>query len=208
MREADRQRAKHERGIRSRHPRIGGLILAVSDDPQAQKNWAKGAVGEQKVGAGLDGLAPAGVVSLHDRLRPGTKANIDHLAITPSGVWAIDAKRYQGEVRKRDVGGWFSTDVRLYVGRRNCMKLVDAMDKQVVAVRRALGTQWDDIPVRPMLCFVDAGWPWFPKPFELEGVLVTWPKAMRELLVRPGPYDPATVQQIAAKLDERLRPAS
>jgi len=59
-----------------------------------------------------------------------------------------------------------------------------------------------------MLCFVDAEWPWFSKPFELEGVLVTWPRAMRELLVRPGPYGSATVELVAATLDERLRPAS
>jgi len=45
------------------------------------------------------------------------------------------------------------------------------------------------------------------KPFELEGVLVAWPKAMRELLVRPGPFEPATVELIGARLDERLRPA-
>lgn len=208
MRKFDRLKAKREDGIRSQHPRIGGLILATTEEPQATKNWAKGAVGERKLGAGLDGLAPAGVISLHDRLRPGTTANIDHLAITASGVWAIDAKRYQGEVRKKDVGGWFSTDVRLYVGRRDCTKLVDAMDKQVAAVRKALGTDWDEILVQPMLCFVDAEWPLLSKPFELEGVLVTWPKAMRELLVHPGPYDSATVARIASRLDERLRPAS
>ena len=207
MREFDRRKAKREDGIRSQHPRIGALILAVTDEPQSTKSWATGAVGEQKVGADLDGLAPAGVVTLHDRRRPGTTANIDHVAITPSGVWVIDPKRYQGEVRRRDVGGWFSTDVRLYVGRRDCTKLVKAMDKQVGAVRKALGTEWDEIPVGPMLCF-QSEWPLFSKPFELEGVLVTWPKAMRQLLVRPGPYDRATVQLIADKLDERLRPAS
>ena len=208
MREFDRRKAKREDGVRSRHPRIGGLILAVTEEPQATKNWVTGAVGERKLGAGLDRLTPAGVVSLHDRLRPGTTANIDHLAITASGVWVIDPKRYQGEVRRRDVGGWFSTDVRLYVGRRDCTKLVEVMDKQVVAIRKALGTEWVEVPVRPMLCFVDGDWPLFSKPFELEGVLVTWPKAMRERLVRPGPYDPGTVQLIAARLDERLRPAS
>jgi hypothetical protein len=81
------------------------------------------------------------------------------------------------------------------------------MDKQVGAVRKALGTEWDKVPVRAMLCFLSE-WPLFSKPFELDGVLVTWPKAMRELLVRPGPYDAAAVELIAARLDERLRPAS
>lgn len=207
MREFDRRKAKREDGVRSRHPRIGGLILAATDQPQSTKSWATGAVGEQKVGAVLDGLSEAGVVPLHDRLRPGTTANIDHLAITPSGVWVIDPKRYDGEVKRRDVGRWFSTDIRLYVGGRDCTKLVDGMHKQVAAVRKALGTEWDEVPVRPMLCLLSE-WPLLSKPFELQGVLVTWPKAMRELLVRPGPYDSSAVQLIAARLDERLRPAS
>jgi hypothetical protein len=207
MREFDRRKAIREDRVHSRHPRIGGILVAVTEEPQTTKNWATGAVGEQRVGAVLDGLSQAGVVSLHDRRRPGTTANIDHVAITPSGIWVIDPKRYQGEVRKRDVGGWFSTDLRLYVGRRDCTKLVEAMDKQVAAVRKALGMEWDEIPVRPILCFLSE-WPLFSKPFELDGVLVTWPKAMRELLIRPGPYDPATVDLIVARLDDRLRPAS
>lgn len=35
---------------------------------------------------------------------------------------------------------------------------------------------------------VETDWRWFASPFELDGVLVTWPRALRELLVRPGPY--------------------
>ena len=63
-------------------------------------------------------------------------------------------------------------------------------------------------PGRGMLCFIDAEWPLFSKPFELAGVVGTWPKRMRELLVRRGPHDPTTVHLIAAKLDKGLRPAS
>lgn len=148
------------------------------------------------------------MVTLHDRLRPGTTANIDHLAVAPSGVWVIDAKRYKGLVAHKDVGGWFSSDSRLYVGRRDCTKLAVAMSKQVAAVRTALGHDWTEVPVRPLLCFVDAEWPWFAKPFELRGVVVTWPRAARELLVRSGPCLPATVGLIAARLEERLPPAT
>lgn len=182
--------------------------MAVTDEPQTTTNWAVGAEGERKLGAGLDGLREEGVVALHDRLRPGTKANIDHLAIAPSGVWVIDAKRYKGEVATKDVGGWLSSDVRLFVGRRDCMKLVAAMPKQVAAVRKVLGADWADVPVRPVLCFVDAEWRWFAKPFELDGVIVTWPKAARALLVGAGPLAPEMVERIAARLEEELEPAS
>jgi hypothetical protein len=33
---------------------------------------------------------------LHDRSVPGTRSNIDHLAVVPSGVWVIDTKHYAG----------------------------------------------------------------------------------------------------------------
>ena len=89
-------------------------------------------------------------------------------------MWVVDAKRYAGQVAKRDVGGWLRRDVRLFVGRRDCMKLVQAMPKQIGAVRDALGGEWAEVPVLAMLCFVDADWQWFAKPFELDGVLVTW----------------------------------
>ncbi len=207
-READRRRTKRETEVRSRHPRIGGLILALTAEPRSTTNWATGAEGEEKVGATLDALAPAGVVSLHDRLRPGTTANIDHIAVAPSGVWVIDAKRYKGRVSKKDVGGLMRSDVRLVVGDRDRTALVAAMSKQVAAVHAALGMDWAEVPVRPVLCFVDADWRWFSKPFELQGVLVTWPKALPELLVRPGALQPAAVDPLVARLEDRLRPAS
>jgi hypothetical protein len=207
MAEYERRKDQREHAIRSRHPRLGGLILALTDEPQSTTAWAKGAVGERKLGAGLDQLATAGVIALHDRLVPGTKANIDHLAVTPNGVWVIDAKRYKGQVARRDVGRWFSTDLRLYVGRRDCTKLVSAMAKQVAAVRMALGVEWADVPVRPALGFVDAEWGFFAKPFELDGVLVAGPKAIREILARPGPYTPEGIALIADQLEAGLKPA-
>jgi hypothetical protein len=208
QREYERRKAKREAAIRARHPRLAGLILALTDDPQSTTAWERGAEGERRVGAGLDALAAAGVVALHDRRIPGSRANIDHVAVTPGGVWVIDAKRYTGQVTRRDVGGWFSTDLRLYVGRRDCTKLVAAMAKQVAAVRAALGDEWADVPVRPVLCFVDAEWGWFPKVFELDGVVVAWPKATRELLARPGPCTPDRIDALAARLAATLRPAS
>jgi hypothetical protein len=205
---ADRKKAERHATVRARHPHLGGLILALTAEPQTTRNWKIGAEGERKLGAALEGLRSAGVVVLHDRRRPGTTANIDHVAGAPTGVWVIDAKRYTGQVAKKDVGRWFSSDVRLFVGRRDCTKLVTGMAKQVDAVRTALGAEWADVPVRPVLCFVDTDWRWFAAPFELDGVLVSWPRAVCELLARPGPYSGATVGSIFARLDERLRPAT
>ena len=74
------------------YPRIGKLVLALSDEPQRVRSWSKGAVGEEALGAQLSKLTSERLVILHDRRVPGSRANIDHIAITPGGVPVIDAK--------------------------------------------------------------------------------------------------------------------
>jgi len=204
----NRRSARREERIRQGHPILGGVILALSDEPQPTTAWARGATGERRVGAMLDSLAGDDVVVLHDRRIPGGQANIDHLAVTPSGVWVIDAKRYRGQVSKKDVGGWFSTDWRLFVGRRDCTKLVAGMSRQVDATRTALGSEATAVPIRPLLCFVDAEWSWFAKPFTIEGVTVAWPKAAATLVRQAGEFTRGQITQIAERLAQRLPPAS
>jgi hypothetical protein len=187
---------------------VGGLILALSNEPQSTTAWARGAAGERQVAAMLDRLAGDGVVALHDRRIPRRRANIDHLAVAASGVWVIDAKHYRGQVAKRDVGGWFTTDLRLYVGRRDCTRLVKAMAGQVEAARSALGPHWAEVAIHPLLCFVGAEWSLLAKPFTLEGVTVAWPKATARLLRRPGTLTLPEVAQVAGRLAQGLPPAS
>ncbi len=45
----ERRRDAREQRIRGEHPKLGGLILALSDDPQSTKAWERGAVGEVHV---------------------------------------------------------------------------------------------------------------------------------------------------------------
>src|SRR3954454_6853106 len=72
-----RRRENFESRVRTAHPKIGGLILAVGETPQSVRSWEKGAVGEQQLGAGLDSLRAENLAVLHDRRIPGSKANID-----------------------------------------------------------------------------------------------------------------------------------
>jgi hypothetical protein len=86
LREFERRRDAREQRVRERFPRIGGFLLAVTDEPQSTKAWDTGAAGEQVVGARLDGLTGDGLTVLHDRRIPGTRANIDHLVVSRAGV--------------------------------------------------------------------------------------------------------------------------
>src|SRR5215210_3172283 len=55
-REFQRRHERRESGIRERHKRLGGVILALSSDPQSTTAWAAGARGEEAAGRSLDAL--------------------------------------------------------------------------------------------------------------------------------------------------------
>jgi hypothetical protein len=123
-------------------------------------------------------LAPTAVV-LHDRSAPATRGSIDHIVIAPSGIWLVDANDNAGRVRRRNVGGWVSSGERLFIGNHNRTKLVESMAWQVVAVQAQLDhVGLGEVPVRPVLCLTTALWGRFARPFQVDGVLVTWPAAL------------------------------
>lgn len=99
-REHERRRDHREQRTRERHPRVGGLLLLLRDAPQHETAWQRGAAGERAVAESLEQRVSDGsVVLLHDRRIPRSRANIDHLAVAPSGVYVIDAKNYTGKFR-------------------------------------------------------------------------------------------------------------
>jgi len=83
---------------------------------------------------------------------PGSRANIDHIAIAPSGVLVIDTKRLKGRVEVRKP---FFGEQRLLVAGRDKTKLVEGLHRQVDAVRRGLALIEQDVPVSGCFCFVN-----------------------------------------------------
>jgi hypothetical protein len=198
-RELERRRARREERIRARHPRTAGLILAITDEPTSTTVWGVGATGEELLGAGFDRLSQRGVRMLHDRRIPGSKANIDHIAVTPSGIYVIDAKRHRGRRPRLQVEGGLlrPRTEKLLVGTRDCTKLVTGMHRQVEVVSRAVDYLSAGRPVPPVggvLCFVDADWPLIGGAFSVDGVLVEWPKKTYSRLTHAGPSEPAQVE--------------
>jgi len=211
-REYERRRDKREEKVRTHHPKLGGLILALSDEPQSTTAWAKGAVGERKLGEALDALRSEGMVVLHDRRIPKSISNIDHLVIAPSGVHVIDAKRYKGKVEIRGSGSILRPGPNLlFVGGRNQTELVEAMASQVEVVGAAIAdiawTAEAEGLIRPRLCFVDAEWGWFAKPETLHGVRIGSPKSLLREIREPGPMTPDHIHLIATHLRAVLKPA-
>ncbi|HET7689511.1 MAG TPA: nuclease-related domain-containing protein [Nocardioidaceae bacterium] len=201
-REFERRKAARENRIRAKHPRIGGFLLALSEDPQSTRAWDTGAVGEERLGNRLNAMASDALHVLHDRRLPGSRANIDHLVLSPSGVYVIDAKKYKGRPRLRVDGGLIRPRVeRLLVGTRDCTKVVDGVLKQVEVVRTVVG---DEIAVHGALCFVDADWPLIGGSFATRGVEVVWPKRLVARLESTGPMGVDTLGRLHRKLAEAL----
>lgn len=209
QREYERRRDKREQRVREKHPKLGGLLIII-DDPQSTKAWGKGAKGEQAVGAKLEQLAANGLEVLHDRRIPGTRANIDHIAVSTSGVHVIDPKRYKGKVQRRDVSRFFQDkDERLFVGGRDRSKLVEGVLWQMERVQSAIADALPglEIPVTGTLCFVDAEWSLFQRPMTFSGVTVLWPKELMKVLEKPGDLSRDQVKQLAEILAAKFPPA-
>ena len=183
-------------------------MLAITYDPSTTKVWGRGAVGEERVGQRLEDARSRGIEVLHDRRIPRSKANIDHLAITPNGIWVIDAKRYAGKLERRDVGGWRTTDLRLFVNGRDKTKLVEGVQWQMSKVAESIAdSAFADVPIHGALCFVDTDLGWFAKPFAINRVSITWGRKLIEPMLEPAHLDPPTIEQLTGFLAGRLRSA-
>lgn len=208
---ADLQRdAAWRAGVRARHPLVGRIIMAARrlpapwSDP-ATDAWRVGAEGERAVGAVLERCR--GLAVLHDRARPGSRANLDHIAVARSGVHVIETKAYDADVELFQQGWWGSTGL-LVAGRDRSDLLADARD-QAHLIEVALGARGVDrrsVPVRPVLCFVGAGWRLPAASAVAQGVAVTCLDGLARVVGRRGPLGPADIASVARKLEGTLPP--
>ena len=197
-----RHRARQDRVI-TRHPRLGRFLLAVFDDPQSTRAWSVGAEGERKLSEMLATIAGDSLRVLHDRRIPGTKANIDHLVMSPKGVFVVDAKRYRdARPALRVEGGLLRPRTEfLTVGGRDRTALVTGIQKQIALVRKALAGL-PEVSVKGVLCFVDADWPFIGAAFTVNDVAVMSPRKLKALLAEPGPLDEEQIADVQWRLHE------
>lgn len=204
-REYERRRAARERRTRERHPRIGGLLLALGGEPQHQAAFHQGAQGEQAVAESLEKRTADGpAIMLHNRRMPGGRGDIDHIAITPSGVFVIDAKDVAGRVEIQRP--WFGQP-KLLISGRDRTKYIDGLDRQVAATRHALtAAGHEEVAVQGVLCFTKADLPLIGT-LEMRGHLLLYRKALAKRLTASGPHDTAAIDALAQCLAAALQAA-
>jgi hypothetical protein len=96
------------------------------------------------------------------------------------------------------------------VAGRDQSRLVTSARRQQAQVAEALVAEEpaDGPLVRVALCFTGAQVGLFARPFTLEGVLVTWPRAFAGALAQAGPVGPAERRALAARLARTFPPYS
>jgi hypothetical protein len=204
-REHQRRKRSREALTREAHPRIGGLLLALRDAPQHESAFRRGELGEKAVATSLEQATADGpAIILHDRRMPGGRGNIDHLAITPTGVFVIDAKDYNGKVR---VTNPLFGASKLLIAGRDRTKLIDGLDRQVSVVHSVLAAHGrSDVPVQGVLCFTTADLPLLGTP-TMRGHLLLHRKALAKRLNSDGPLQPPAINALAHTLATALPPA-
>ena len=204
-REYERRKSNREQRIRQAHPRIGGLLLALGDSPQHELSFRQGAAGERAVADALTTrTADTAVVTLHNRRMPGGRGDIDHIAITPRGVYVVDTKDWEGKVEIQSP--WFGAP-KLVIRGRDCTKLIDGLERQIAAVRSALDREdHTEIPIRGALCFTRADLP-FLRTQTIRGHVLVYRKALTKRLNASGPLQPLRIEELERHLAAALPPA-
>ena len=152
--------------------------------------WLRGAMGETVVRGLIRDMYRSGVRGLEDvRYDNGGKANIDHIAVAPSGVWVIEVKYWNAEVAcdsqgLRKAGKPYGAQI---------LKGCFAASKKVEGVLRDAGIS---APVKPVL--VIAGQ--FAKVNNgsrtCDGVIIIGRSWLRKIVVEDGPNDVLTSAQV------------
>jgi hypothetical protein len=140
---AIRQHAR--RGVWRRLTAAVGLNpSAVRADAQAAL-WARGAAGEQATAARLAPLTAQGWHLRHDLALPRSRANLDHLLISPCGTGAVvlDTKAWHRGRPTHLVGG------RVHCGAEDRHGQVEKVAGYAARVREALGMP--GVEVLPLL---------------------------------------------------------
>jgi Nuclease-related domain len=197
--------------VKAQRPVLGRVVSAFTPRPEITPEsqptgaWKVGAEGERRVAEVL--AETSSIEVLHDRLVPGSRANIDHIVVGPSGVFVIDAKKYTGKIEVRNVGGVFRPDERLYVNDRDRTKVVEGVLGQIDVVRAVLGEGFADVEIRGVLCFVGCEWGWPMRMKHINGVTALWPKALPEHVSIPGDLG-LQLAAVADLLRDQLRSAT
>jgi hypothetical protein len=183
---------------------VGGLAAAAAGwglrfrpSPDACA-WRRGAAGERRTARLLGPLERQGWAVLHDLAVPGSRANLDHLAIGPGGVFVIDSKQYRGRLQLDPSG-------RLWHGRYPLAPALQAVEFEADQAAQVLSDP--DVVVLPIVAIHGAQVPWGK--VVMNGVPVVAARRLPSMLrALPAVLGPERVAWLADRARLRFRPAA
>lgn len=208
--EGKRRAERRVEDARRKYGDHAAVVAAAMAEQDVEASWGKGSEGESALARYIDGKVGEEVLALHDRLIPGTRTNIDHLWVTATGVWVVDAKAYRGKVVRREIGPLWRRDNEVFVAGRNRTSLANGIRRQVDAVVAALRPDESlrGTDVHAVLCFVGAEWGLLDFPFQVGNVWVMYPGTLQKRLRKNGPLGQEQRERIARRLGLSLPPAA
>src|SRR5829696_7380474 len=176
---------------------VAGWALRFRPSPDARA-WRQGAVGERRTARLLDPLERHGWAILHDLAVPSSRANLDHLAIGPGGVFVIDSKQYRGRLQLDPSG-------RLWHGRYPLAPTLRAVSFEADQAAQVLTDP--DMVVMPIVAVHGAQVPWGK--VLMDGVPVVAARRLPSLLRQlPTVLGPERVTGLADQARIRFRAAA
>ena len=207
---AHRRQARQAR-IRARYGTVGSIVATLAGEPRNVQAWGQGAEGEAATATALAiRLARSDVIVVHDRrIRGRGRANIDHIAMGPTGVTVIDTKSSRGRVQLATVG-IINRREQLLVNGRDRTSQLDSLQRQMERVARVLvDNDAGDVSVFGALCFPFMRRQWQHYSRARDGLItVDDPAHIAKQLKRPGPISVAEIDWLAEMLGTALPPAS
>jgi hypothetical protein len=172
-----------------------GLRFRVSQDA---RNWQRGARGERRTARQLARLASHGWIVFHDLAVPDSRANADHLAIGPAGVFLVDSKNWRGRLA-------FAPDGTLWHGSYPLTATLATIGFEAGAIAGAIAVP--GLAVEPLLVVHGSTIPWGEQ--YLGGVAVLPAgRLVATLLALPPMLTDEQVAHLAHRTMARLRPAA
>jgi hypothetical protein len=119
-----------------------GVVAAILDTVYRAKShsavpaWRRASVAERRTEAQLRKLERNGYRTLHARAIPGTEAQIDHLVVGPTGVYAVDSEKWDKrlpvrvQMGKKLYHGPFDKKERLTEAKMEATKAGELISKE------------------------------------------------------------------------------
>ena len=156
------------------------------------------------VGRVLAAAENRGVVWLGPRITP-EGVTVDHVALSPNGVWLVKVETADGRIERRDVGDWFTAEPRLSVNGRDRTEVVLQIHQTEHSVARAVvGSPIETLPIYQVICFEVVAPGWIDRPFEFDGVWVTWSHNLIEPMLATVHMQRPEIARMASILDRLL----